>query len=209
MCNLLQFHPVRRRRCREAGAAARPFRLASPMSLPHAILTALTERPSTGAGLARRFDRSFGHFWQATHQQIYRELGRLEQAGWIASEAVEQGPGRQRAWRVLPAGRRELRRWVASDLGPRVIRDAFVVRLRAEAALGGNGLEKQIVRKLDEERAMLQHYREIEVRDFSGTGHTRERRLQHLILKSGIRMATQRIELYEEALGILREPPER
>lgn len=206
MCNLLQFHPVRRRRCREAGAAARPFRLASPMSLPHAILTALTERPSTGAGLARRFDRSFGHFWQATHQQIYRELGRLEEAGWVVSQAVEQGPGRQRTWRVLPAGRRELRRWVASDMGPRAIRDAFVVRLRAAAALGGSGLDERIPHELAKERAMLEHYREIEARDFSGNGQPRERQLQHLVLKAGIRMAMQRIELYEEALRILRQP---
>ncbi|MFX4748000.1 hypothetical protein ABTB74_18915, partial [Acinetobacter baumannii] len=44
------------------------------MSLPHVLLTSLLERPSTGFELARRFDRSMGFFWNATHQQIYREL---------------------------------------------------------------------------------------------------------------------------------------
>ncbi|MGW4568360.1 PadR family transcriptional regulator, partial [Streptomyces sp. NPDC004561] len=48
------------------------------MSLPHAILTALLEKPSSGLELTRRFDKSIGYFWSATHQQIYRELGRLE-----------------------------------------------------------------------------------------------------------------------------------
>ena len=179
------------------------------MSLPHAILTALIERPTTGAGLARRFERSIGYFWQATHQQIYRELGRLEEAGWIASEPVEQGPGRQRAWRVLPAGREELRRWTGSDLGPRVVRDAFFVRLRAEATLGDSELAEQIRLKLQQEREMLAHYREIESRDFSGRLATRAQELQHLVLRSGIRMAAQRIELYEEALGILGRPGAR
>ncbi|MER7163689.1 PadR family transcriptional regulator, partial [Streptomyces lydicus] len=47
------------------------------MSLPHAILTALLEKPSSGLELTRRFDRSIGYFWSATHQQIYRELGKL------------------------------------------------------------------------------------------------------------------------------------
>ncbi|MFZ4189794.1 PadR family transcriptional regulator, partial [Streptomyces pseudogriseolus] len=51
------------------------------MSLPHAILTALLEKPSSGLELTRRFDRSIGYFWSATHQQIYRELGRLEGGG--------------------------------------------------------------------------------------------------------------------------------
>ena len=56
------------------------------MSLAHALLTSLLEQPSSGYDLARRFDKSIGHFWQATHQQIYRELGRMEDAGWIRSE---------------------------------------------------------------------------------------------------------------------------
>lgn len=51
------------------------------MSLPHAILTALLEKPSSGLELTRRFDKSIGYFWSATHQQIYRELGRLEREG--------------------------------------------------------------------------------------------------------------------------------
>ena len=57
------------------------------MSLAHALLTSLLEQPSSGYDLARRFDKSIGHFWQATHQQIYRELGRMEKAGWIRSDA--------------------------------------------------------------------------------------------------------------------------
>ena len=48
------------------------------MSLPHALLTSLAERPGSGSELAGRFDRSIGYFWQATHQQIYRELARLD-----------------------------------------------------------------------------------------------------------------------------------
>ena len=111
------------------------------MSLPHALLTALVERPCTGAELVRRFDRSIGYFWQATHQQIYRELGRLEEAGWVESEPVAEGPGRQRAYRVLPPGRKELKRWIGVQDKPATLRDALMVRLRAEAALGPSGLD--------------------------------------------------------------------
>ena len=55
------------------------------MSLAHAVLTSLLEKASSGYDLAQRFDKSIGYFWHATHQQIYRELGRMEAAGWIAS----------------------------------------------------------------------------------------------------------------------------
>lgn len=54
------------------------------MSLAHVLLTSLLEKPSTGFELARRFDRSMGFFWNATHQQIYRELnGMLKKDGYL------------------------------------------------------------------------------------------------------------------------------
>ena len=106
------------------------------MSLPHALLTSLAERPGSGSELANRFDRSIGYFWQATHQQIYRELARLEARGWIRSVAVEGARGRKRRYDVLPEGRSELARWTGADLEPPAIRDELMVRLRAEAVLG-------------------------------------------------------------------------
>jgi len=176
------------------------------MSLPHAILTSLVERPSTGAGLARRFDRSIGHFWQATHQQIYRELGRLEDAAWVSSEPVEDGRGRERLYRVRPAGRRELRRWIAGDVATHAVRDELMVRLRAEAALGPSGLEARIRHVMAQEAQRLAHYRDVDAHDFPDGADTRERRLQRLVLQAGIRSAALRLDLYREALEILTMP---
>lgn len=183
------------------------------MSLPHALLTALVERPCTGAELVRRFDRSIGYFWQATHQQIYRELGRLEEAGWVESEPVAEGPGRQRAYRVLPAGRKELKRWIGVQDKPVTLRDALMVRLRAEAALGPSGLDRVIRKRIELAQQRLQDYLQIEQRDFSAAtdmrADTRERKLQHLVLKAGIAAERLRIEQAQEALQILALPPSR
>lgn len=69
------------------------------MSTQHALLISLIEKPSSGYDLARRFDKSIGYFWHATHQQIYRELGRMAELGWIAAAenagaaAAGQGDG--------------------------------------------------------------------------------------------------------------------
>jgi DNA-binding PadR family transcriptional regulator len=82
------------------------------MSLAHAVLTSLLEKASSGYDLARRFDKSIGYFWHATHQQIYRELARMEAAGWIESSVpADAGNTRKKEYRVLPAGRLELARW--------------------------------------------------------------------------------------------------
>ena len=136
------------------------------MSLPHALLTALIERPCSGSELAGRFDRSIGYFWQATHQQIYRELARLEAAGWIEGLLPESGRGRMRKYRVLPAGRGELERWAGEALSPFPVREELMVRLRAAAVIGPTHLEDELERLAAHHRGKLAAYRKIEARDF-------------------------------------------
>ncbi|RIV54865.1 PadR family transcriptional regulator [Burkholderia pseudomallei] len=179
------------------------------MSLPHALLTSLAERPGSGPELTRRFDRSIGYFWHATHQQIYRELARLEDEGWVESTPVEQARGRKRAYRILPAGRKELKRWIAQHDDPKPLRDELMIRLRAEAVVGPTGLADEIRRRLDLHRQKLALYREIEARDFTHGMDTRERRLQHLVLHAGIMQESQSIELLRQALDILSMPDAR
>ena len=94
------------------------------MSLAHAVLTSLLEKASSGYDLARRFDKSIGYFWHATHQQIYRELARMEAAGWVeASIPADAGKTRKKEYRVLEAGRQELARWAQEEAQPMDLRD--------------------------------------------------------------------------------------
>ncbi|MEG0053803.1 MAG: PadR family transcriptional regulator [Comamonas sp.] len=180
------------------------------MSLPHALLTALIERPGSGLELAERFDRSIGHFWHATHQQIYRELARLETAGWVESVPVPAGRGRKRSYGILPAGKTELQRWLAEPTEPAPLRDEMMVRLRAEAAVGPSALVTDVARHLALHAEKLALYRQFEQRDFAGKHASRERRLKHLVLQAGIRQEQLWTELAQEALDILQsnDPPQ-
>lgn len=177
------------------------------MSLAHALLTSLLEQPSSGYDLARRFDKSIGHFWQATHQQIYRELGRMEKAGWILSEPdPDAGRTRKRTYRVLPSGRQELERWAAEPAPLPELRDEFMVRLRADATLGPLGLLPELRRRRELHCDKLRAYRAIEARDFAPeTTPTRKRRIHHLILKAGIQYEENWIAWYDEAVQVLGE----
>ncbi|MBX3644949.1 MAG: PadR family transcriptional regulator [Rubrivivax sp.] len=176
------------------------------MSLPHALLTALVEQPSSGSDLAVRFDRSIAYFWHATHQQIYRELARMEEAGWIESLPEETTRGRKRAYRLLPAGRKELKRWIALSEEPAPLRDALMVRLRAEAAVGPAGLVKEVRKRLQLHQDMLARYQEIEQRDFPIGTEDRDVALQHLVLHAGIQYERYWIDLLLRAQAILDAP---
>ncbi|PZT70121.1 PadR family transcriptional regulator [Streptomyces sp. SW4] len=161
------------------------------MSLPHAILTALLEKPSSGLELTRRFDRSIGYFWSATHQQIYRELGKLEADGLIRALPSEQpARGQKKAYEVLPAGRAELARWTAAAQDPRPMRDAMLLRLRAAAVVGTEGIEADLRRHLELHERQLAEYEEIERRDFPPGRDSTEDRLRHLVLRAGIDLET-------------------
>ncbi|MCF8176033.1 MAG: PadR family transcriptional regulator [Burkholderiaceae bacterium] len=173
------------------------------MALDHALLVSLLEKPSSGYELARRFERSIGYFWHATHQQIYRVLSRMEAAGWVAAEvqAGESAPDRK-LFSVAPPGREELSRWVAEPTEPEGVRDALMVKLRGVAF----GDESTLIAELEHHRAAhanrLTCYRVIESRDFAGT-LDRQRALQYLVLKSGIRFEQGWLEWCEEALSQL------
>jgi DNA-binding PadR family transcriptional regulator len=175
------------------------------MSLAHAVLTSLIEKPSSGYELARRFDKSIGYFWHATHQQIYRELARMEEKGWIVSDsAPDAGATRKREYQVLPAGRSELVRWTAEPAAPTDLRDEFTVKLRADAALDEVDLRDELRARIAQHTERLAHYRAIEARDFvRGDAMPRAKRLQHLILKKGILFEEGSIAWAREALGVL------
>ncbi|MGW4836508.1 PadR family transcriptional regulator [Streptomyces globisporus] len=161
------------------------------MSLPHAILTALLEKPSSGLELTRRFDRSIGYFWSSTHQQIYRELGKLEQAGRIrALPTAVPARGQKKEYEVLPAGREELAAWVALPEDPRPVRDPLLLRMRAVAVVGTHGMGAELRRHLALHERQLAEYQEIEERDFTPPPATDEGRLRHLVLRGGIDLET-------------------
>lgn len=161
------------------------------MSLTHAILTSLLEKPCTGAELARRFDKSLGHFWQATHQQIYRELGKLEESGLVESRGLPNSRGQQRHFDVLGSGRTELLRWCSIEGEPRPIRDSLLVRLRAAAVLGTDGATADVVAEMSRHQSLHQEvldgYLDIARRDFPPVaGRSRADELQLAVLQAGI-----------------------
>lgn len=175
------------------------------MSLPHAVLTSLLEKSTSGYDLARRFDKSIGYFWHATHQQIYRELARMEAAGWIAAFVPpDAGKTRKKHYRVLPAGRQELARWALEPTAPMDLRDAFTVKLRADAVLDEINLVPELQRHLALHQAQLAHYQRIEAQDFPPEKTlTRAQAIQHLILKKGMAYERAQIEWGREMLGVL------
>jgi PadR family transcriptional regulator AphA len=80
------------------------------MSLPHALLGLLAEKPASGYDMVKEFGISLGSVWPATQSQIYTELNRLADTG--LAEVVAEGPRGRKEYALTPAGLAELRRWL-------------------------------------------------------------------------------------------------
>jgi DNA-binding PadR family transcriptional regulator len=176
------------------------------MALEHAILVSLTERAGSGYELARRFDRSIGYFWPATHQQIYRVLRRMDEAGWLVhTEVPQEGRPDKKVYRVSAEGRVELSRWLAEPEDPAVLREGLGVKLRG-ASLGEPGVVlKEIERHRAEHATRLEVYRGIQKRDFPKPETLRGRDLhQYLVLRGGVRAEESFVAWCDEVIDALR-----
>ncbi len=180
------------------------------MSLEHALLVALSERSGSGYELARRFDKSIGFFWTATHQQIYKVLRRMHGDGWLDAEDVAQeGRPDKRIYRVNPQGREELARWIATPSQPGNLRDDLAVKIRAATYGDIAALCADVRRHRDRHAQRLDVYRMIEKTDFGDPTSLRGSALhQYLVLRGGIRVEEGFTDWCTEVLTALEEDSE-
>jgi DNA-binding PadR family transcriptional regulator len=175
------------------------------VALEHAILVSLAERPSTGYDLARRFDKSIGRFWTATHQQVYKVLARMERDGWLAATHVAQeGRPDKKVYDLTAAGRDELAAWIGRPAEPEAARSDLAVKIRG-ASYGDPAAVADEVRR---HRAMhaerLDLYLANEKREFADPSALGGHRLhQWLVLRGGITLERGMVDWFDEVIAAL------
>lgn len=179
------------------------------MALEHAILVSLLEKPGSGYELARRFDRSIGYFWSATHQQIYRVLKRMESDGWThVREVPQQGRPDKREYTVAALGRAALSRWLHEPIEPESVRHDLAVKIRGAAFDDPAALVREVERHHRAHTDRLEHYLTGELRDFTGpqAPHPPDagRELQHVVLRGGIAYERMTLAWLDDVLATLR-----
>ena len=157
------------------------------MALEHALLVSLSEQPGTGIELTRRFDRSIGYFWRATHQQIYKVLRRMEGDGWVSAGAGD-ARSTERRYTVTDAGRATLAAWIEAPTPPAAMRSEVAVKLRG-ASYGDRARLLAHLRDLvAEHRTRQAHFEQLEREQFPDPGALAGQQLDTwLVLRGGIK----------------------
>jgi len=178
--------------------------------LREVILTVLAHRPMTGYEIARNFDQVLSHFWRASHQQIYRELARMNGDGYVVFRAVAQsGKPEKKLYSLTRTGRAVLKKWVATptDL-PRPQND-LLVKLLAGLMVNTPALEKEIARVQIGTETYLKQLRSMHEQCFGQPMETGYDRALYLALRRGLLMVEAQASWLREVSEFLSKKPRR
>ncbi len=179
------------------------------MALEHALLIALREQPASGLELTRRFERSIGYFWSATHQQIYRVLARMSSDGWVeAAEVAQPDRPTSKVYAVTALGEKTLATWLAEPTETHRLRDELALKMRG-ASFGDRSAVLDVVRAtLADHHLRLDVFEQFRRRDYPDPQALTGLDLDHyLVLRGGILMEQTWITWLTEYLTAHGEAP--
>jgi DNA-binding PadR family transcriptional regulator len=97
--------------------------------LGYAILGLLSREDLSGYDLTRRMKGRVGYFWSARHSQIYPELARLEEGGYVTHSVVEQQERPdKKIYKITAEGLAALKEWVVEPPVPKPSREELVLK---------------------------------------------------------------------------------
>jgi DNA-binding PadR family transcriptional regulator len=175
------------------------------MALSHAILVALLDSPSSGYDLAKRFDSSVSFFWDASHQQIYRELSKLESTGHVTASAMPQEAyPNKKLYTITDDGKALLVDWMSLPSSPSPIKDNLLVKL-----FGGHLVVPEVLvaelrkhRKLHQIR--LVEYQSLEEQRYPDVEALSQKlTCEYLALRHGIQFEQGWLRWCDEAIATL------
>ncbi len=171
------------------------------MALAEAILVCLTDRPMSGYDLAKNFDASIGFFWRASHQQIYRELGKLRDKGFVKSQEITQnGKPNRIVHTITPDGRTALNLWSKKPSRMPSIKDDLLVKFYALEDVDIDALKDQLTIRMEQHQTKLTKFYRIKERYYQDAEMSMNQKGKLIALEMGIAEETRRIEDLQTAM---------
>jgi DNA-binding PadR family transcriptional regulator len=164
------------------------------MPLQHTLLGLLERGPRHGYRL-RQDAKRYSWIYPMTHASIYPALHDLEEKGFVSHHSeVHNGRGRK-VYAITEAGRRELRKWLASPTrSAPSFRDQVVLKIAMQTNGSVDGSREWIEEALEAVREDLErHGRQIQ-------GHPDEAPFAGLALEYGAELLRLRMRFLQDVL---------
>jgi len=133
------------------------------MSLKFVLLTLLNKEPASGYDLVRTFDSAVGYFWNASHQQVYRELGVLSDAKLVRFKQVKQvDKPDKKIYSISATGKRALHDWLEDPLKKQKTKDLLLVKLLSTTDENAALMQAELKRLVANSQQLQATYQDIE-----------------------------------------------
>lgn len=171
--------------------------------LPYVILGIVKyDAPITGQAITRQFDDEIGEFWRASHSQVYPELRRMCEDGWL-EQTVSPDNAKEKYYRLTDEGERVLDTWLAAPIGGSAgQRDLFSLKM----FFLRDRYDPRILSLMEEERAILAaQLAHLETRNatlFADRASIERAYGHYLILRRAIARVSSQLEWIEESIRV-------
>ena len=182
------------------------------MALTHTILALLAKHPGSGYDITKHFEEGMSCYWKATQQQVYRELGKLSDKGYVSFETLPQdGKPNKKLYRITDAGWQELSRWYIEPTEPTAIREDLLVKVLIGHKMPREHLLQEIQHRKALHQSQLASYREMEAAYLGGNWQSElkedaaELKFMYLTLKRGIAYEDSWLTWCDEVAAIIEQ----
>lgn len=175
------------------------------MSLKYALLASLSQESRTGYELANDMEGNIGLFWQATHQQIYKELADLLEDGLLTDKTIKQDDKPdKKIYSVTKKGLSDLKEWIGKESKLYPTKDELLIKIFVGHLVEKDVIEKELIRLRTHYQNRLKRFTNIEKQHFSSMGAMSfKMKCKYLTLKRGIRFSRAWISWIDEAHEML------
>lgn len=181
------------------------YPMAQKNKLQFIILGLLNQQPLTGYDLTKSFDDEIGEFWQAQHSQIYPQLKRLEEQGYVTHEITVSGEKlEKKLYHVTTTGRDLLHEWISigtPDLT--ATKDEFILKLYFIQTNQDPRLREMLTEQLTLHTAKLTHLQHRLESVFPKPATAKQHYGHYLILQHAIGRETYYVDWLKQTLQAL------
>jgi PadR family transcriptional regulator, regulatory protein AphA len=164
------------------------------MSLNHAILGIVSQRPLTGYDLKKIMQDSAYMPWSGNNNQIYKALVELMESGYLTNEVRHQDSApSKKIYTITEQGLVELKRWTLTEPEPPEFRKIFLIRLACSEQLSDKELAELLSSYEEELRTMLLYQEEKHQRETAG------------LQQAGVRTAWIRDMIHANVIGFYQQ----
>jgi len=125
-----------------------------------------------------------GTVWQVPQQQVYRELKKMEDWGWVKSREVSnKGPLGKKLYDITDAGKDHLSTWISQPCEPVATRNELLIKIFAGSLVDPEVILSEIEQHRQKHQTQLTYFEDIQARYFPEPAKLpRESKFLYLVL---------------------------